>query len=250
MHKYLTVACLAALIAIIYVNPALPGQSYAQNGEDPVCRAFHRAEADLQELNVQAWAQLKYPTISSGEMLEVLKAVSAEVVPEVVLSYIPKAEGRWRGIALSGEMDPAREYYSTIQTYQSPEGLSTTYILLNYTARCADDPAIWRAKLGQALRNLEAKPHLSVYLTGTLPEKLSRERQEELILQMFREVKAYQVEGIAEEELLSVSGFTPLIQEKLKVNGRNINLNIAINYNEIEGLTCIRVGSPLLKGEY
>ncbi|WP_227762527.1 YwmB family TATA-box binding protein [Zhaonella formicivorans] len=251
MQKRLAVLSFLVLITVIYFNPALPALAFVRNGTHPAYQSFMHAGANLEELNVQAWAKLKYPQIEPGKMVEILKAVSAAFDPEAVFKLTAVREHHLQGMILEGDLEPDSFFYANLATLGGGSEQSGTYLLVNLTQRgSSTNLEDWQEKAKAAFKKLGASPKVSVIFTGTLEKELTLVQKERLVYEMFKEVAALRVEGVSGPELVSISGYTPLIKDSLKVDGRKINLNIALSYDDIAGKTVVRVGSPLLNGEY
>lgn len=87
-------------------------------------------------------------------------------------------------------------------------------------------------------------------LKGTIPGRLTKEEKQEIVASM------YGYEGgrclyEKESEGYYVSyGFTNGIPLTKKVGGMNINMNIAITYDEKEDKSIVYFGVPIIQGDY
>lgn len=251
MPKYLTLAALLVLMLILCLNPAWPGLKTALDPVDPLYRSFLASEARLSEAQVEAWGRLKRPILNSQEMMGVLKKISRELAPGAALRVDGvKDKGQYL-MTLEGEIDN-RRYFSAMLKTMGLEGKPETYLVVKFSQKGSSAGLeAQRQKIKRTLQSLGAKdPYVAVHLQGELDRILSPAEKEELALEMMRTVAARKVEGITQPSLLSYSGYTPLIEDSLKVDSRKLNLNIALTDNEVLSKTIVRVGSPLLGGEY
>lgn len=94
------------------------------------------------------------------------------------------------------------------------------------------------------------KADVNICIIGSIEGKPEGDELEEICRNAFRAAEAREVEGIRDNGLISVSAFAPSIDDTVKVNGRDINLNIAIRYNSYEGKTYIWLATPVITTEY
>lgn len=80
--------------------------------------------------------------------------------------------------------------------------------------------------------------------------KLTEEKKKQIVQQILKESAAYEVRTISTQDWYSVYGYTAGEEDVVNVNGRRVNLNIAITYDEEKGENHIYVGSPLLSLDY
>lgn len=166
--------------------------------------------------------------------------------------------------AAAGELrwEEGPDLFSVSLTGRTPEGIST-YILVQSQPGAGGDlfifsrvqtpgPSLspWPERLGSALRRAGVMPKLRHQYTATLPGKLSLPEQREAVAAIMEVYGAIAVEGVAGEELYSVSAYTPRLRPIVIAGGRRINLNIAMRYHSYDHLTYLYLGIPLLDGEY
>lgn len=104
--------------------------------------------------------------------------------------------------------------------------------------------------VSEGFRALGMEPHSSIEMTGNYQGKLSTEKMNETASSIFSSVHAKKVEGMRDNKLVSVSAWSPNIGNDANVNGRKVNFNIALRYNEMEDKTYIWMGNPIIKTEY
>lgn len=98
--------------------------------------------------------------------------------------------------------------------------------------------------------NNKLSPKINSCMTGFFDGKLEQNQLEGISRKVLEEVKAVNVEGIRDNNLISVSAYSPLIKESVKVKGSKINLNLAIRYNSNENKTYIWLATPIIITEY
>jgi len=94
------------------------------------------------------------------------------------------------------------------------------------------------------------KPDVNACITGNFQGRLGEKELEEVFDKIFKEAGAHKVEGMEENSLISISAYSPAIEESVNVNGKKINLNLAVRYNSYEDKTYIWLATPVIVTEY
>ncbi len=90
-------------------------------------------------------------------------------------------------------------------------------------------------------------------LMGKYPGRLSLEEQEALTNRLFRSLGGGSVLTSSmdtEADYYVAYGYTTGIETIKKVNGKRINMNVAISYNEKEDCTEVVMGIPLINSDF
>ena len=131
----------------------------------------------------------------------------------------------------------------------NPAGNYTASVSLTDTSGKPDLKAAAAGLLG-IFEKYGIDPDINICITGSLEGKLKEEELESICAKVFEVTGAGGVEGIRDGGLISVSAFAPSIKDSVKVNGKDINLNIAIRYNSYEEKTYIWLATPIITTEY
>lgn len=88
--------------------------------------------------------------------------------------------------------------------------------------------------------------------SGVIAGQLSSEKRRQVAEDIFREFGGVSVmsSDVDNEDYYVAYGYTTGINTSKIVNGRKINLNVAISYDETEQLTHIVVGTPLINSDF
>lgn len=88
---------------------------------------------------------------------------------------------------------------------------------------------------------------------GTIPGRLSVDNMQDLAQDMFRQMGGVEVMASSESDdngYFVAYGYTRGLDTKKKVNGRDINLNIAMSYDEEKNITRVVMGTPLINSDF
>ena len=104
--------------------------------------------------------------------------------------------------------------------------------------------------LTDVLKKVDINPEINLCITGSLNGNLKENELEVICKKTLDSIGANRVEGIRDKGLISVSAFSPSIDEAVRVNGKQVNLNMAVRYNSYEGKTYIWLATPVITTEY
>lgn len=106
------------------------------------------------------------------------------------------------------------------------------------------------AGLAGLVEELGAKPEVNLSIAGSMEGRLSEAEIEELCGKVLDSIHADIIEGIRNNELVSITAFSPSIRSAVMVNGKRVNVNMAARYNSYEGRTYIWLATPVIVTEY
>lgn len=87
-------------------------------------------------------------------------------------------------------------------------------------------------------------------LTGYIEGRLEMDELNNLLKKVFQGVSAKKIEGIRDNNLISISAYSPAVKNYISVDGNKINLNVAIRYNSYENSTYIWLATPVIAKGY
>lgn len=102
----------------------------------------------------------------------------------------------------------------------------------------------------KVLDKYKIKSELNICITGYFEGRMDCEDLNRMSKQVLKCAGAKKVNGITDNNLISVSAFTPGIDDSILVNGERVNMNIAIRYNSYEKKTYIWLATPVITVEY
>lgn len=87
---------------------------------------------------------------------------------------------------------------------------------------------------------------------GIITGRLSKEKRQQVAQDIFRELGGTEVmsSDTENENYYVAYGYTSGIETVKRVNGKKINVNVAMSYDEREQVTHIIVGTPLINSDF
>lgn len=89
-------------------------------------------------------------------------------------------------------------------------------------------------------------PKASACVIGAYDGELSHRDRTDIVDGVLEKLGGEKIEGIKDNGLLSITGYTPSINTCLPVEGGRININIALRYNQWQGKTYMWLGLPVI----
>lgn len=87
-------------------------------------------------------------------------------------------------------------------------------------------------------------------IVGSIEGQIDIDKNEKKLLDFIDNLRGRVVEDYREEDIFSISAFTPLIEEYIYTGNQKMNLNIAVRYNEYENKTYVLIGTPIITVGY
>lgn len=256
LKAHLLVIIIMGLLCLILKPPAVSFGT-GSRFENPIYAVFCSSGGTLREIKVCGWAKLNNELMSIPQLEKIVNA-GKERLDGGRETYRENVSNKYlRGV--TKEFESENNVYQkltvtaqSLNAYPGTENSSPqSYVLIDFRGRGKPELLdFWKDKVEKFFKLENTHPSLSISVCGVLEGNLSPKQSREIIRKMLHIVGARQVEYLIDDKYCSVSAYTPLIADYVTAGGRKINLNLALRYHEIEGLTYVEVGSPLLDGEY
>ncbi len=124
------------------------------------------------------------------------------------------------------------------------------YITIDATETVNGSALLLRDKIEGVFAKFGLKPTVNTCITGTYEGYLQDSQLERICRKILDDSAAKKVDSMRQENIISVSAFSPMIEDRLSIDGRDINLSLAIRYNKIENKTYLWVATPVVNTEY
>lgn len=210
------------------------------------------AGAEVMEGEVQYYAPLEARYLSMDELEAVLLQAASLLGLEGGL--LQRGEGEtYRVLDVTGPISMGPQTHIIVQSNPGmiePELPPQSYLLVVCRDSSVEKVKTVAERLEVILRPLAPGGRLSYYLEGRLPGRLDGEEAAKLARKALFSLGATVVEGLEEKDLVSLTAYTPLIDQYLAVEGTRFNLNLAVRYDSYRDATMLWAGTPVLHGSY
>lgn len=103
-----------------------------------------------------------------------------------------------------------------------------------------------KKKIDNFYRTYDIKTEITYCIIGAFDAKLNKEAMSKKITSIISMTDGKEIEGLIEDDMMSISAYSPNIDRFIYTGNKKMNLNIALSYNEYEGKTYIFVGYPII----
>lgn len=108
----------------------------------------------------------------------------------------------------------------------------------------------YKEKLESILNEEKIKGRVSIGITGYYPGEVSYTKRNEIADKMLKQLGAKVILENRTMELYSIYAYSNLVDEYMVIGGDKININLAINYNEVKDATKLYISIPIIDDEY
>ncbi|ABY91424.1 MAG: hypothetical protein XD65_0307 [Caldanaerobacter subterraneus] len=125
------------------------------------------------------------------------------------------------------------------------------YLLIDeYLLKGYQDVEKEKKLIDNTFKELKGKPEITTCFVGTFKGKLNKEKNSSIVKLILDKLDAQKVEGMEDENIISVSAYSSKLKEYIKLGSEKINLNVAIRYSSFDDKTYIWVATPIIAIEY
>lgn len=215
--------------------------------------ALSAGGARPESLHLEAWGRLNTSFSDAETVANLARQAASNLGPDPGAGLRRQDTEKFHGASWEGELQPGVKIFLSVQSLAGAGNDGETYLLIDLEGEPRygeGEMAAWREKVREAFRAWRVDPHLVYSLVGLIPGKLTRAEREQRAGAVLAALEAKKVEGVEEDELLSISAYSERLPRSLYVAGREVNVNVALRFHAAEGNTYLHLGSPLLGGEY
>ncbi len=185
--------------------------------------------------------------------LEDLTAVCEDVLKTLEISDYSKNSTSTDSLIkcdMSGNTKDGVKVSAMASIVGNKTGDGDKYITIDATETVNGSALLLRDKIEGAFGKYGLKAVVNSCITGTYEGDLQDSQLENICRKILDDSDAKKVDSIRQENIISVSAFSPMIEDKLSIDGKNVNLSLAIRYNKIENKTYLWVATPVVNTEY
>ncbi|NLL07190.1 MAG: YwmB family TATA-box binding protein [Clostridiaceae bacterium] len=104
--------------------------------------------------------------------------------------------------------------------------------------------------LEEKFRKIGLNPKVNTCIIGCFDGKLDYEEMNRISKTILKDTKAKDIKSIYDNNLISISAYSPYIDNTIELEGTRLNMNIALRYNAYENKTYIWLATPVITIEY
>lgn len=215
--------------------------SYTADSSDvnPAAKLFKATGGDVIDIQVNGSCEINTRQTTEGLVVGLFKAAELEG------TYRIKNYDRKTELQFENENYKGRIFTSKLT------GKNAIYASFALSQQCnIENINIIRRYVLKAFKEFKAEPSFSTLIRGKFNGYLDGARMEKVILTAVSRSRGKLEDKVAEDNMVSVCGYIPGIDEKLKYRDGYINMNMALRYSKSDNCTYIWLGTPVIYEEY
>lgn len=245
MYKklFVYIFILALSISVVFGN-----SPEALKPELAVKTAFSESAAKLDHININSYVIINNKFIAIDNASKICDDIS-EKLDMKKISFKQDQDENYCLITANGILDEGVHATIILQSSKLEDFKESSIVVDVIETRDEYDLEKLCGKIRNVLLNygdVNLNVNVSGYYDGLVEGKELKTRIDSLL----KTVGAKEVEGIHTDQLVSITGYAPNIQEHISYCGKKANINIAARFNSYENKTYIWIGTPLIVEEY
>lgn len=254
MRKAYSVLVLTLLIVILFSIYYVKIQLHSESPENTLVKCFNYSGAKIVSSEIYFRGRIhdgKYDSIDelkklSADIMNELKGDSeGEVITKIVSNDFIQEVG------LSSSLSNKKSVNVISQIRNSGEDREERSISVSILHELSkDDMESTRKTVIAAMKRYGIDTHVNSCIIGSFEGRLTNKQMNDISKLIFKGANARKVEGMRDKNLISISAYSPVIDEYIRVGDNRINLNLAIRYNSYEDRTYIWLATPVISTEY
>ncbi|MGI6066214.1 MAG: YwmB family TATA-box binding protein [Bacillota bacterium] len=219
--------------------------------DQPMLAAFQASQISFSEIKVQGWAEINHNFLSGEALNDLGNKVEAVLGKHSALTRKVISDEEFNSLEISGRTESGENVFVTFQSLTNGRNESGTYLVVNISDVQGPERILsGRQKVLDIFTEFNCTPEINELLVGYVEGQLTNSTCQEKIMNVFYAAGGKQHGGIEENGYISKTGFAPNLPAVLDVNGKQVNLQVAASYNEINNRTYFYIGSPLICSDY
>lgn len=219
---------------------------------EPLIVAMEATGAKVEQITLHGWAILPWKDGSEEQLVSLVRTGMSQLnipLEEVTISSSSSERHRlmradvtrehFRGAVIAQVLYPS-------QANKQPE----VYLVVNIEAAADQATNSWEEKIREIITANNGSPRISTCLVGWIGGRLDDGQYHIRLNHAFSAINASVQDTVSDVRYLSMSGYSPLVADSLHVNGKEMNVNMAVRYSLTDDRTYFLIGSPVITQEY
>jgi hypothetical protein len=246
-----SVLIICLIIGVIYAYPTTPSFAKEMHMGDMLTQAFDASSAEAEGYSVHNWSVVNQQFVEMNELVKMAKKMNEALQIPNPQEY-KNSELQQRIYQLHGKWDDSADVTLILNSMnlegQQPQ--TTLVVKVERRSKNVRDITDTINRVRETVREVGATPQISTCIKGFLNDRIKITDRDQLIKRVFSSVKAKEVEALRSDQLTSVSGFSAVTKERIWTNGKPMNLQVVVQWDNYQKRTRVLVGAPIITLEY
>ncbi|MCI8372477.1 MAG: hypothetical protein HFI75_08785 [Lachnospiraceae bacterium] len=225
-----------------------------QEDEGQIVQAFNKTNCMNAGSLVQASGQITDGYQTKEEQIKILERIAQELGIKGSYEISEEKEAQRSEVSLYREAAQAetRLRVISVENEISDTIMETSqYLLVEIQLydklECA---VLYKENLADILRGMGITADISLQFSGEMQGSISQEERDSLVEHLLESISGKVCQKHEEAGVYTVYAYTDLVEEYQRINGRNINVTIAVTFDETKNRTKLYLATPLMKEDY
>lgn len=225
-----------------------------QEDEGQIVQAFNKTNCMNAGSLVQASGQITDGYQTKEEQIKILERIAQELGIKGSYEISEEKEAQRSEVSLYREAAQAetRLRVISVENEISDTIMETSqYLLVEIQLydklECA---VLYKENLADILRGMGITADISLQFSGEMQGSVSQEERDSLVEHLLESISGKLCQKHEEAGVYTVYAYTDLVEEYQRINGRNINVTIAVTFDETKNRTKLYLATPLMKEDY
>ncbi|HWI54458.1 MAG TPA: YwmB family TATA-box binding protein [Desulfobacteria bacterium] len=246
--KKFVVICICMGLFVL-MTMGFTGRSFSstQSDEEIIIQTFNHSGAQFQRLTVRGWRLLDGKDYKKDPTAW-LKQFGVGMFSPGPISIKSNADDAIKTFTMQGRAakDVTASLTLAIQTGNVIKH-KEAYLILSLESDHLVSQRLMKDIFNKVIGDETNK---SIVITGCLNRKLSPLETNTVVRKMAEKTKLQNMETTTDRGMVSISGYSPNVRNRLTLDSKWVNINMALRYNSLEKRTMVYIGSPVISIEY
>ncbi|WP_427337923.1 YwmB family TATA-box binding protein [Caloranaerobacter sp. DY30410] len=270
MNRLKTVLSIGFIIILSVLNYVSADNFDASIKEYAIIKAFNETDAELLEIDINFTEKINDTYLD----LDSLNKLSEEIINKLGIDGLKVDKNLLQEMYNNDNIDNyyyedisqsndliqltiwgkdkyKRTITAIISSYKDPyDNTGETDLVIDVVQEYTKGLKKTIDEISNIYNNFNAKPEITTCIIGTFDGKLNEDEKIKKVSKALSSINGRKVEGFFNDSLVSISAYSPAIDEFIYTGNNKMNVNIALRYNEYEDKTYIWIGTPIISIGY
>lgn len=219
-----------------------------------IVEALSRSQLENVEGTIEFVNKYKETYLSLEEKEELLKRIAAKLGINSIyeLKTVREEEITITTLSKNAKAAVTTLKLSTVESRDTDNQIKLEqYLIIQLVIEESYESILYyKEKVEEILQEEKIEGRVTLGITGYYPGELSYTKRNEIADKILKQFEAKVVLENRTMDLYSIYAFSKFIDEYIEVGGDKINLNLAMNYNEVKDATKLYISIPIIDNEY
>lgn len=235
-----------SIVAIqMYVN-------YRQ-GVDSTVTAFSVVDDSIMDETIKGYGYFETMELGDVSRRKMLERIAGKLGITDGYTFSEGTGDGFTKMILTKDAKHARTVIQIVSLYDNEDagGVPEQYIAMEITADGSSKQAVeLYHKVKQIYEDMGIKCQASLEVGASRRGNYVDSRRKGIFDDILKTLKARQVDSIMQDGICTVYGYTKAEDSYLTLNGKKVNLQIVLTYDDEKDTTYIKIGMPIVNSSY